>query len=171
MSWQIQIQSAKPNPLGKDRPRYGAIPAEQLLAEWVDLKNVGDAAVDLSVVNLANLQFDAQCRQTGGPSIYWTGPSSAVLGVGQVIRVHTGKSAESVLMNSADRTGVDFHAFAEKGNFVLNNKCGDTLSVWWQSQNKEWHLEDSASYDPHPAEGAILRRVGQKLVPAGVFAR
>lgn len=76
--------------MGKDRPQYGAIPAEQLLAEWVDLKNVGDAAVSLSVLNLANLRFDDHCRQTGGPSIYWTGSSTGVLGVGQVIRVHTG---------------------------------------------------------------------------------
>lgn len=74
-------------------------------------------------------------------------------------------------MSATDWTGADFHAYAEKGNFVLNNTCGDTLSVWWQSQNKEWNLEDSVSYDPRPSEGVILRRSGQKLVPAAVYSR
>lgn len=170
MSWQIQIYRAKPNPSGKDRPRYGQPDPRQLLAEWVDLKNVGDAGVNLSTLNLAHLQFDAQGNRLPNPVIYWTGPSSEVLSPGETVRVHTGKSSDSHQMLSEDRVGVEIHAFAESGNFVLNNKQGDELSVWWRTNESKWQEDDRASYYPNPPEGAVLLRSGQKLVVAALHA-
>lgn len=166
MSWQIQISRAKPNPQGKDRHRYGSPDAEQLLAEWVDIKNVGDTGVNLSTLNLAHLEFDEQCRPKAQPKIYWTGPSAGILHPGQVIRVHTGKSSASIYMRVEDRNGVDHHGYAESGNYILNNRCGDTLSVWWKSNDNAWNKDDEASYDPNPPEGAVLVRNGRKLVVA-----
>ncbi len=53
--------------------------------------------------------------------------------------------------------------YAEKGSFVLNNKCGDTLSVWWK-HGDNWHKDDEAGYRPNPQEGKVLQRVGDGLV-------
>jgi len=163
MAWKILICRAKPNPAGKDRaggyPRH-----EQLLGEWVDLRNTGDAAVVLSTIHLSNMQFSQNCIPNGQPNIYWNGSSNQTLAPGQILRVHTGKSTYSYLMSDEDKIGVDLHVYAEKGNFVLNNKCGDVLAVLWR-YNNEWRKEDGSFYDPNPPEGAILKRVGDKLVP------
>jgi len=164
MSWQIQIIQAKPNPSGKDRSRYGANPT-QLLGEWVDLKNLGDTDVHVSCLHLAHREFDGQCRPTStSPSIYWTGGGSDVLRPGQTVRVHTGNLSNFGQMTQADKLGMDFHSYADRSSFVLNNKCGDDLSVWWKTNDDKWQKEDSASYDPLPPEGAVLVRSGQKLI-------
>ncbi len=168
MSWKIQVYRAKPNPQGKDRLRYGAPDAQQLLAEWVDLKNIGDEAVRMSTLHLAHRQFDKSGNMMAQPSIYWTGSSSELLLPGKIVRVHTGKSSTAYLMRQEDRLGVDHHEFAENGNFVLNNKEGDHISVWWKTSEGKWNIDDQASYDPNPREGAILIRVGQKLIAASI---
>ncbi|HYE32902.1 MAG TPA: hypothetical protein VEH27_15855 [Methylomirabilota bacterium] len=67
-------------------------------------------------------------------------------------------------MAAHDQQGVDYHAFADSGNFVLNNECGDSISVWWNNAGT-WEPEDAATYARHPGEGAILIRFGDKLVP------
>jgi len=136
-----------------------------LLGEWVDLKNTGDASVSLSTLHVANNQFDANCRITNEAVIYWNGRSSDTLHVGKILRVHTGKSSDSALMKVEDKNGVDLHAYAERGNFALNNKCGDAITVWWKTTSDgKWHEEDRASYDANPTEGAVLVRSGRKLI-------
>lgn len=133
MSWQIQITKAKPNPAGKDKTKWTPKP-EQLLGEWADLKNVGDANVSLSAIHLAHREFAAGCVLKDAPVIYWNGPNT-VLKVGETVRVHTGRSGDSWAMAAVDKSGVEHHAYAEKGSFVLNNDCGDGLSVWWKDQD------------------------------------
>lgn len=163
MSWKIEIHRVKPNPQGKDKA--GAYPKpEQLLGEWVDLKNTGDSSVSLGTLHLANNHFDANCKVTKADVTYWNGSASVSISPGQTVRVHSGKSSASWAMNLEDKSGVDLHSYAERGNFVLNNKCGDTLSVWWKSSDGKWHEEDRASYDANPTEGKILKRSGNKLV-------
>lgn len=165
MSWKIEIHRAKPNPTGKDKAKNSAPTAEQLLAEWVDLKNTGDGSVNLSDINLSNFRFDANCKRHESPTIYWTGKSTDVLQVGKIVRVHTGKSSQSASMLAADRNGADIHAYADSGNFILNNKCGDVLGVWYKkTTDRSWGKDDGASYDPNPREGAILVRAGLKLI-------
>lgn len=164
MSWKIQIAKAKPNPAGKDKSRDRPI-AAQLLGEWVDLKNVGDAAVAFSTLNLSHSQFGPGCQLKERASIYWTGAASGTLSPGETVRIHTGRESESYLMAGEDRTGVNHHAYANSGSFVLNNDCGDNLGVWWQGTDKQWHQDDVTDYDAYPPEGHILRRVGSKLVP------
>ena len=164
MSWKVQIMRAKPNPAGKDKARGTPIPA-QLLGEWVDLKNVGDGSVNFSTLHLADSEFTHSCAITKQAVIYWNG-GSGQLSPGEIVRVHTGRSSESYLMAAEDRLGVHYHAYAERGSFVLNNVCGDNLSIWWKDSNGNWNQEDLASYDMNPPEGEILQRVGSKLVPA-----
>jgi hypothetical protein len=161
VSWKIEIHRAKPNPTGKDKAGNTPI-ASQLLGEWVDLKNVGDAAVSLSSLHLANREFDGSCRVKTNAQIYWTGPSSVTLSPGQIVRIHTGRSRDAASMSAEDQLGVNCHSYAEKGTFVLNNKCGDTLSVWWK-HGDNWHKDDEATYGPNPTEGRILQRVGSGL--------
>jgi len=163
MSWKVVICRAKPNPAGKDR--VGGYPRnEQLLGEWVDLQNVGDAPVSLTTLHLSNVTFSQNCVP-GNNTIYWSGTGTQSLTPGQILRVHTGKSMYSSSMQSQDWAGAHLHAYAEKGNFVLNNKCGDAIAVWWKGNDEKWNQEDRASYDPNPPEGAVLRRVGDKLIP------
>jgi hypothetical protein len=162
MSWKIEIHRAKPNPTDKDKA--GGYPKpEQLLGEWVDLKNTGDASVSLSTLHLANNEFDATCKVTKAAVIYWNGESGVTLSPGKTVRVHSGRSSDSALMKSEDKEGVDLHAYAGKGNFILNNKCGDTLTVWWKTSEGKWIEDDRASYDANPQEGKVLRRSGSKL--------
>jgi hypothetical protein len=164
MSWTIQIYRAKPNPAGKDRAKTSGATPEQLLAEWVDLKNIGDQSVTLSWLNLSNFHYDNNCKREDSPTIYWTGESTDVLGVGKIVRVHTGRASQSASMLAADRAGADLHVFANRGNFILNNKCGDVLGVWYKStQDKSWLKDDGTYYDPNPGEGAVLVRTNAKL--------
>lgn len=163
MSWQIQIFRAKPNPDGKDRSANGATHT-QLLGEWVDLKNIGDAPVNVSSLHLTHKEFDDHCHATNaGPQLYWNGSGSEILHPGKVLRVHTGHRSQMAQMNPSDAVGADLHSYADRSNFVLNNKCGDEIGVWWKTSAGEWKKADSASYDPQPKEGAVLVRIGQKL--------
>lgn len=165
MSWKVQIIKAKPNPYGKDRTYGGSAKHEKLLGEWVDLKNIGDDSVNLSVLNLCHTEFSGNCVPNEKPSIYWTGPTGKYLQPQEIVRVHTGYSQYSHLMSSEDRSGVHYHAYAERGNFVLNNDCGDLISVWWKDRSGNWQQEDKAGYSPNPPEGAVLIRSGNLLVP------
>ena len=168
MSWKISIIQVKPNPAGKDKA--GQSPkAEQLLGEWVDLKNVGDGAVTLATLNLSHTVFGPGCTPRTDVHRYWRGPSDVSLQPGQIVRVHTGRSLDASLMKAEDRNGVHQHAYAESGTFVLNNVCGDSLYVHWLYEGK-WQQEDRASYGPNPPEGAVLVRVGDRLVASVVSA-
>ena len=166
MSWKIQICRAKPNPRGKDVTAVGSARAEQLLGEWVDLKNIGDVGVDLSVIHLAHTEYSYSCAVTDRFQRYWNGHASGRLNPLQTVRIHTGKSNTSLLMAGQDRQGTDIHAYAERSWFVLNNSCGDQLSVLWQGRNGQWYQEDTAGYDPNPPDGGVLVRVGSSLVPS-----
>ncbi len=169
MAWKILVYRAKPNPAGKDRVS-GYPQQQQLLGEWVDLQNTGDASVNLSMLNLCHVQFSNQGVPEDKPTIYWTGKYEEVLKPGQILRVHTGKSAYASSMAYNDTQGVHLHAFAEKGNFVLNNNYGDVISVWWKDKDGNWRKEDAAGYDPNPPEGVILKRAGDKLIPSFDYA-
>lgn len=162
MSYLVRIIQAKPNPAGKDtqngRPR-----TEQLLGEWVDLQNTGTEALSFSVLNLADSTFDGQCAVQEKARIYWTG-NGGTLQPGEILRVHAGSQRDAAQMRVEDRAGATHHAFTESDRFLLNNDCGDNLSVWWKTTGDEWHNADRTHYDPNPPEGKILKRVGDKLV-------
>lgn len=157
------IHSAKPNPLGKDAVRHTARP-EQLLGEWVVLRNNGNSTLSLANYHLANLEFDSRCVAKPKPVIYWWGDATKSLAPGETIRIHTGRAADWRFANPEDRQGVHYHSFAERDWFVLNNRCGDAISVWTKDRNGEYQRVDGAAYDPNPPEGAALERVGEKLV-------
>ncbi len=159
----LLVFRAKPNPTGKDKTPTGTPKPEQLLGEWVDIKNTGSESVRISSLRLYHATFYNNCQPTGREELYWVGGGDGLLRPNQVIRVHTGRSRDAAYMNPLDRGQVDHHAFAEKNNFVLNNRCGDKITIKWQDSQGNWHA-DSASYAPNPPEGAILTRVGNYLV-------
>jgi hypothetical protein len=167
MSWKIEVHRAKPNPLGKDKNRNHPI-ASQLLGEWVDLKNIGSRGVDLSQIHLANALFGQACAITKRYQIYWNDSTGLSLLPGEIVRVHTGRSADIGSMAAADFRGVHKHTYAESGVFVLNNACSDILSVWYKDTAGQWQKDDETSYDPRPGEGQILVRHGDKLI-AGIL--
>lgn len=162
MNWKIEIHRAKPNPSGKDKSGNTPI-ASQLLAEWVDIKNVGDAKVDLSTLYLSNREFDGSCQVKTESKIYWEGENDASLDPGEIVRIHTGRNRDTASMDAADQNDVQHHIFAEKGSFVLNNKCGDTLRVW-RKNGDSWKKDDEAAYASNPDEGKVLQRIGVSLV-------
>lgn len=163
MSTILRISQAKPNPLGKDKTGSGVPKPEQLLGEWVDIKNIGTEPVKFSSIALHHTLFNQKCETTGKTEQYWSCSGGDALKPGEVLRVYTGKKQDEYLMTTQDRGSVNWRAFAEKGNFVLNNKCGDTIYVTWRDSSGSSN-QDSASYDPEPREGAILTRQGGKLV-------
>jgi hypothetical protein len=165
MSSSLKIIAAKPNPTGKDRNSSGPL-ARQLQGEWVDLRNDGPTVVSLASKHLSHQPFDSSCRPTGQPQIYWSGDATITLQPGQTVRIHTGRKADAWQADSEDATGATYHSYAESANFVLNNRCGDTIGVWWKDAQGNWVTtgRDHASYSPSPAEGRILRRQGDYLI-------
>jgi hypothetical protein len=62
-------------------------------------------------------------------------------------------------MYAEDVAGVDYHCFTGRRNYIWNNACGDVAGLYDGRV-----FEDKAGYDPQPPEGAVLFRVGDKLV-------
>lgn len=159
----LQVFQAKPNPIGKDKTSAGIPKPEQLLGEWVDIKNVGSLPIRFSSIQVYHTLFNQACQVIGQPERFWTGTGQDSLQPGQILRIHTGRSRDQHLRTLADQTGANWYAYAERDNFALNNRCGDKIIVTWQdSQGRA--LRDEASYAPKPPEGAILKRVGTQLV-------
>jgi len=164
----LQIFRAKPNPLGKDKTSGGIPKPEQLLGEWVDIKNIGSESIQFSTMQLFHTLYGSRCEATGRTESYWSGGSSSSLEPGQIVRVHTGRKADEALMTPVDRGTVAWRGFAERSNFVLNNVCGDVITMVW-NDGRGNRYSDTASYKANQPEGAILTRVGNNLV-AGMAA-
>jgi len=153
---QLYIYRCKPNPSGKDKNRNYPI-ASQLQAEWVDILNTGYQTVNFTGVTLYHTAYGLHCSAPKTEP-YWYGSHLITLGPKEVLRVHTGKYEDRSQMRNEDDQGANWHVWANKGSFVLNNDCGDTLSLGLNGT-----LYDSASYDPRPPEGVVLTRNGSKL--------
>lgn len=166
MSRELQIFRAKPNPAGKDKA--GSYPKpEQLLGEWVDIKNVGTESAPFSTMKLTHTLFNDYCQLTGRTETYFTGSSTdtQALAPGQVLRIHTGRKSDEGRTKDEDKVSRDWFNFANSDQFKLNNKCGDTIVVTWKDSYGR-DLQDAAEYDRDQAEGAVLVRSGSKLVRA-----
>ena len=160
----MQIVNAKPNPAGRDVAGHRPLPA-QLLGEWVGLLNNENKTVSLNRVVLTNEHFDAICRKTAENQIFWRGTGIS-LQPGQSLRVHNGFRADMNSMAAADWAGADLHVFCERGQFVLNNRCGDKIGLWLLNENdaSTGSCLDSLNYGPNPPEGCVLQRVAGRLV-------
>jgi hypothetical protein len=167
----LQIIQAKPNPAGKesgkDQDDAGARSPEAIFGEWVDVKNVGDYAVNFQTMQLRHAVFDEDCHTTGELELYWIGDNGDLLKPGQILRIHAGRREDAHLMSAEDQAEVDWHGYAESDNFILNNRCGDKIVLSWQDEVDQIH-QDWASYAPNPPEDLILRRSGNLLAGARV---
>src|SRR3954470_7138641 len=84
----LRITKIKPNPAGKDKTPKGYASETQLAGEWVDITNNGTVGVELSVINLCHKAYKANGE------FMWEVVCplpTLTLGLGQVLRVHTGK--------------------------------------------------------------------------------
>jgi hypothetical protein len=145
----------KPNPAGKDRTRYGTS-ATLLGAEWVDIQNYGRAAVDMTGVRLCHVAYSPGDRNGRWAEVM---SFKGTLPAGETVRVHSGSGPLHVL-NPEDRQGTEHHLFTG-GNYVWNNAEGDCSGLFEAGQTSPF---DRPCYDPHPPEGVVLQRVGDKLV-------
>jgi hypothetical protein len=152
----LQITKAKPNPAGKDRMR-NLSPAIQLAGEWVDIKNNGTTGIKLDNVELYHWAYGV-----GGVGGEWKKVIgfTGVLGVSEVVRVHSGGPLPLTQMRDEDRIGANHHVFSGK-NYVWNNNQCDFPSLWYTPSN-QWL--DQTEYDPFPGEGRILNRINKKLI-------
>ncbi|MFL6281544.1 MAG: hypothetical protein ACJ74Q_00085 [Pyrinomonadaceae bacterium] len=140
-----------------------------MLGEWVEVKNICTESISFSSMTLNHTLFDSRCQSTNRTENYWSGGPEQLL-PGQVIRVHTGKLSDKHLTAEADRAGVDWHGYANRDNFVLNNCCGDRIYVTWPDANGR-AASDVTYYRPNPPEGVVLRRRGEVLEPVSAAAR
>jgi len=161
----LRVVQLKPNPIGKDRNRFGALSPAQLGAEWVDFKNTGIVAEDLQNVRLYHVAY-----ALGEPNGHWEEITNfqGSLPPGQVVRVHSGQSRDMSVLRQEDLLGADYHLFTGKDSYVWNNQKGDIAVLGNGSVS---NLIDRAPYDPNPPEGTVLVRIGEKLVPAVAPAR
>jgi hypothetical protein len=154
----LSITQAKPNPAGKDR--LGTfVPSSQLASEWVDFKNTGNENYFLSGIKLHHVAY-----KLGYPNGVWEEVMGfkGTLGVGEVVRVHSGGEIPLSSLYPEDRVGANYHLFTGK-NYVWNNSRSDSPRLVWQ-QNGETIELDKASYFANPPEGAILHRRGNSLL-------
>lgn len=157
----LKTVQLKPNPAGKDRTRYGGLTADQLAAEWVDLKNVGNQSIDVSGVIAKHVAY-----APGAAQGHWelvTSFNKGTLAPGQVIRIHTGKDRGSGVIRPEDLTGATFHLFTGEDRYLWNNDKADCSSLWLPGQHNPF---DAVWYSANPPEGAVLVRSGDALVPA-----
>jgi hypothetical protein len=159
----VQTVRLKPNPTGKDRSRSGGVSQTQLGAEWVDIRNVCNQPVDLTGVKLYHIAYLRGSNQGRWDEIT---SFNGTLGVGMVVRVHSGSGPESVLRDE-DRREADYHLFTRRDSYVWNNDHGDCSALWQSGQSNPF---DKACYDPYPPEGEVLERVGDKLVAGSAVA-
>lgn len=143
---KFTITRALPNPMGKDRTPSHQVTNHQLVGEWVEFTNTGGQALNLQGLSLHHYTFNQACSKTGEDQVT---SFSGTLAAGQSIRVHTGAG-------TGQWEGSVFHFYLGKGNFIWNNRCGDTVVLRF-GQTQE--LEDWASYAANPAEGAVLTRI------------
>jgi hypothetical protein len=170
MSSHIQIARAKPNPVGKDKTSSGTPKPGQLVAEWVDMKNIGNEPVRFATMELHHTLFSDRCVSLNKTESYWSGGGDAEIQPGETLRVHTGRKEHENTLSAEDRGDGKWRAFAGLDRFVLNNRCGDIIHVLWTARDGT-RYRDSAGYDPNPPEGSVLHRRGDKLqpVPGGVY--
>ncbi len=163
MSYKLQVYRAMPNPAGKDRNASGPKP-EQLVREYVDIKNIGTSPVPFASMELHHTQYGRTCSEIKGTECYWTARNSGdSIGVGEILRVYTGSKQYESTLSSEDRgADVKWRGFAERGNFVLNNVCGDTIHIVWTDEYRQ-RVSDSVSYSANPPEGKLLLRSGNTL--------
>ena len=163
----LRIFRLKPNPAGKDRNRHGSPSTTQLGAEWVDFKNAGSAPANLTGIDLYHLAYGRPGTKPEWQKVTSL-PADWSLPAGNVLRVHSGQKRDLGELNHDDVAGADYHSFTGRDAYVWNNAEGDTAGLW-VPRSETWL--DSASYDPHPPEGVVLIRSGDKLVPAGAALR
>lgn len=171
MSITLRISQAKPNPVGKDQTPSGLTKPEQLLGEWVDVENDGSEPITFASIQLHHTLFNDLCQTRGQTELYWRAEGTGQLKPGQTLRIHTGRHRDKSLVSSVDEAFSDWHGYAERDDFVLNNRCGDIIVVTWQDEDGQ-NYKDAASYAPNPPEGAILKRSDNQLVveESGVIA-
>jgi hypothetical protein len=155
---QLTITQAKPNPAGKDR-LGNLVPSSQLAGEWVDFKNTGDESYHLNNIELQHVAYTPSY-----PNGVWDKVMgfSGNLGVGQVVRVHSGGEIPLESLAPEDFIGANHHLFTGK-NYVWNNNRSDTARLVMK-QNGQIYEIDKASYSANPPEGRILVRNGIRLI-------
>lgn len=155
---QLLITQAKPNPSGKDR-LGNVVPSSQLAGEWVDFKNSGNEDYPLENIKLHHIAYTAQY-----PNGVWEEVMgfNGTLGVGKVVRVHSGGKISLENLYQEDRAETDHHLFTG-GNYVWNNSKSDSPRLV-QKQNGQISEIDKASYSAYPPEGKILKRIGGQLI-------
>jgi hypothetical protein len=159
----LVIYQAKPNPAGKGRALTQPELLELLLGEWVDIENNGVELITFSSIQLHHTIFNELCQTRGETQKYWSAEGNGLLKPGQILRVHSGRHQDRRLMSDADEADADWHAYAERSDFVLNSHCGEVIVLTWHDEDGR-EYKDVASYAPHPPEDAILMRSGNQLI-------
>ena len=156
---RLTITQAKPNPSGKDR--LGSyVPSSQLVGEWVDFKNTSDELCPLNNIELQHIAYTPSY-----PNGVWDKVMcfSGNLGVGQVVRVHSGgKKIPLETLAPEDFIGANYHLFTGK-NYVWNNNRSDSPRLVLKQNGQVFEI-NKATYSAYLPEGKILRRVGGQLI-------
>jgi hypothetical protein len=143
----LTVTKALPNPIGKDSSHGRPVSNQQLNGEWVEFKSTNSEGKNLTMdgVSISHTTFTHSCQRTGEERLM---TFNGALAAGYSVRVHTGNGEPY-------DEGTVRHLFANRGNYVWNNGCGDTAILRAQSGGEI----DSASYAPHPSEGVVLVRI------------
>jgi hypothetical protein len=167
MCWDLRITRAK---FAQERFTNTPPSGAALLAEWVDVTNLGEGSADLATIHLGHECSDlhpAQGSRKRQLRVYWRGEQGTQLRPGQTVRVHSGEARHLPSMAIADWRGVDVHAFAEGRRPLLNGDLCGCVCLCWRDARGFWFLEDQACHDALAVAGSTLIRQGLRLVEEG----
>lgn len=155
----LRITKAKPNPLGKDKVLGLLLANKKLGAEWVDIKNIGSAAVSLRDIQIYHIAYKNDKTEWEIAKDFSNLLLNLILPAGSVMRIHSGSGPVSIL-NPEDISGADTHYFTGKA-YIWNNDKIDKPMIWDKTKKV---IVDQAYYDAPVVDGKILVRVNDKLI-------
>ena len=155
----LKIIKAKPNPAGLDKFGRNIIPALKLAGEWVDVVNEGNSGISLNGLQVYHYAYKGTADPQWEKVITFSFGDKDVLLPGKVLRVHSGGDMPENQLLEVDKLYADYHVFTGK-NYVWNNSQKDYPRIWNPTTEK-WI--DQTWYEAYPPDGAILKRIGEKL--------
>ena len=155
---QLLVTQAKPNPSGKDR-LGNVVPSSQLAGEWVDFKNTGNEGYPLENIKLHHIAYTTQYLNGVWEEVMgFTG----TLGVGEIVRVHSGGKIPLENLFPIDLSGANYHLFTGE-SYIWNNDRSDSPRLVLK-QNGQTYEIDRVSYSAYIPEGKVIKRVGNQLI-------
>ncbi len=154
----VGVYRIKLSRAARERTKSGSFSADELGAEWADIRNHGARSTRTAGISLYHLE---RPDAGGKPEFRWVANlPDCTLQPGEVLRIHAGQPRPLSLLKPEDRAGAHWHSFTGHDELIWNDADGDSATLY-EAAEKE--TLDSASFPANPPRGAALERDGDRL--------